>query len=181
MRGLLLLLTIALSTLSSANAQQADFEKIESKHFKRLYRLNDSLYRSEQPKKKGITDLEKLGIKSVINFRRHKNPGKSLKGSSLVQVVLPLKASELTEDDILKALRLIQASEKPVLIHCWHGSDRTGAIAAASRIVFENWSKERAISELKTKGFGHHEKRFPNIVVLLNELDIERIRKELGY
>ena len=180
MNKYLFILISCFFALLHVNAQTADFEKIESNNFKRLYRLNDSLYRSEQPNKKGFTELELLGIKTVINFRRVKDPDKKARHSSLNVVHLPLKASELTEDDILEALKLIRSSEKPVLIHCWHGSDRTGAIAAASRIVFEDWSKERAISELKTKGFGHHEKRFPNVTILLGNLNVERLKDELG-
>ena len=168
------------STIFFVNAQQVDFEKVESKHFKRLYKLNDSLYRSEQPNKKGFRQLEELGIKSVINFRRVKDHKKSARSGSLNLVHYPLKASELSEEEILEALRLIQAAEKPVLIHCWHGSDRTGAVAATSRIVFQDWTRERAIAELKTKGFGHHEKRFSNIVVLLKEFNAESTKEKLG-
>ena len=124
--------------------------------------------------------MEDLGIKSVINFRRVKDHGKKARGSSLSLYHYPLKASELTQEELLEALRIIQNAEKPVLIHCWHGSDRTGAVAAASRMLFENWSSERAITELRTKGFGHHEKRFSNIVVLLSELNSESMRKSLS-
>ena len=175
-----LTLTAFLLTFLATNAQQVGFEKIESKHFKRLYKLNDSLYRSEQPSKKGFRELEELGIRSVINFRRVKDHSKGARSSSFNLVQYPLKASELSEDEIIEALKMIQAAEKPVLVHCWHGSDRTGAIVAASRIVFENWTKDRAIAELRTRGFGHHEKRFSNIVVLLNEFNTERVKEQLG-
>jgi hypothetical protein len=35
-------------------------QKIDSNHFKRLYQINDSIYRSEQPSKKGFKELEEL-------------------------------------------------------------------------------------------------------------------------
>ncbi len=161
-------------------AQSDQLTKIDSKYFKRLYQLNDSLYRSEQPKKKAFKELEEIGVKTIINFRRAKDNTKRASGTSLKLERLPLKASELTEVELTLALQLIKEAQKPVLIHCWHGSDRTGAVAAASRIVFENWSKDSAIAELRLKGLGHHEKRFPNVVELLMELNAEKIRKELG-
>lgn len=173
-------LTLNIAGLFSLSAQQADYEKIDSKYFKRLYKLNDSLYRSEQPSKKAYLQLEELGIKTVINFRRVKRHPKSARATSLNLVSYPLKAGELTEDQLLGALKLIQSAEKPVLIHCWHGSDRTGAVAAASRIIFENWSNERAIKELKTEGFAHHARRFPNVAALLKELDEDSMPKEPG-
>lgn len=77
-------------------------------------------------------------------------------------------------------LRTIKEAKKPLLIHCWHGSDRTGVMSAAYRIVFENWSKEEAIKELRTPALGYHEKWYPHLVSLLDSLDVEKIRNELN-
>ncbi|MBD1259040.1 tyrosine-protein phosphatase [Maribacter polysiphoniae] len=164
----------------ASSAQQNDVQKIDSRNFKNLYRLNDSLYRSEQPSKKGFEYLESLDVKTVLNLRRSDKNGRKAGGTSLHLVNLPLKAGKLTEDQIVLALKAIQVAESPVLVHCWHGSDRTGAIIAAYRIVFENWTKEKAIAELRNKFFGYHEKMYPNVVTLLQNLNIGRIKKDLG-
>ena len=174
-RFVLLFIPFVLLTLQ-VFSQEAALQKIDSKHFKRLHKLNDSLYRSEQPNKKGFAELEAMGIKTIINFRRKVDDAKRARGTALHLERLPLKASELNESQIIDVLRLIQTSEKPVLIHCWHGSDRTGAIAAAYRIVVEDWSKEDAISEMRLKELSHHEKRYPNVIQLLKELDVEAVR-----
>ena len=157
-------------------AQSPVLQKIESKNFKRLYKLNDSLYRAEQPNKRGFAELEALGIQTVINFRRKVDDTKRARETDIQLERIPLKASELDQNDIVQVLRLIQEAEKPVLIHCWHGSDRTGAISAAYRIVVQNWSKEEAISEMRLKELSHHEKRYPNVVQFLKEMDVEEIR-----
>ncbi len=161
-------------------AQNTKLEKIQSTQFKRLHRLNDSVYRSEQPSKKGFKELEALGIKTSINFRRNKDDVKKAKGTALELIHMPLKTAELTERDIVNALRAIKDAKKPVLVHCWHGSDRTGAIMAAYRVVFENWSKEDAISELRKPELGYHEKWYPNVIDLISNLDKKQIVKELG-
>ena len=161
-------------------AQESDLKKIESRHFKRLYQLNDSLFRSEQPNKKGFAALEEMGIKTIINFRRKVDDAKRAKETTLQLERLPLKAAELQESHIIEALSLIQSSEKPVLIHCWHGSDRTGAIAAAYRIVIENWPKEKAIAEMRLKELSHHEKRYPNVIPLLEQLDVNAVRAAIN-
>lgn len=174
----LVFIFIGLSVLSYA--QESDAQKIDSKNFKNLYRLNDSLYRSEQPSKKGFIDLESLNIKTVLNLRRSDKNSRKADGTTLQLVNLPLKAGILTEDQIISALKAIQVAESPVLVHCWHGSDRTGAIIAAYRIIFENWTKEKAIAELRNKIFGYHEKMYPNVVTLLQNLNVGRIKKDLG-
>ncbi|QDO94880.1 protein tyrosine phosphatase [Formosa sediminum] len=163
----------------TSHAQELPFQQIESSHFHNLYKLNDNLYRSEQPSKKGMKDLESLGIQSVINFRRKPTDEQKLKGLDLELYNLPLKAGELDVDDIFTALQTIQQAEQPVLIHCWHGSDRTGAIVAASRMVFENWSKDKAIAEFTDKRFGYHKKMYPNLIPLLESLDVALLKSKL--
>ena len=75
---------------------------------------------------------------------------------------------------------MIKSAKKPVLLHCWHGSARTGAISAAYRIVFEDWDKKEAIKELRTEDFGYHENWYPNVVTLMENLDVASLKKELG-
>ena len=58
----------------------------------------------------------------------------------------------------------------------WHGSDRTGCAVTASRIVFENWSVEDAISELMQPQYGHHKYIYTNIPVLLRKADWQKIK-----
>jgi len=180
MRALTLLFIISLTNLSHLQAQEQDFKKPASKYFKNLYQINDSIYRSEQPSKKGFHAIEDMGVKTVISFRRHREDYRKTRNTQLQLVQVPLKAEELTEADLLHTLKVIQAVEKPVLIHCWHGSDRTGVVSAAYRVVFEDWSKERAIKELRYTLFSYNENLYPNLVDLIEDLDAKQLRKELG-
>ncbi|MEO0526765.1 MAG: dual specificity protein phosphatase family protein, partial [Bacteroidota bacterium] len=91
-----------------------------------------------------------------------------------------LKTAEITENHLVEALGAIHTAKKPVLVHCWHGSDRTGAVMAAYRVVFENWSKEDAISELRRPELGYHENWYPNVVDLISNLDEKKIARQLG-
>ncbi|WP_047245256.1 dual specificity protein phosphatase family protein [Maribacter thermophilus] len=175
---LLALLSLAFSLPNEA-LQEGVSEKMASDHFHNFYKVSDQLYRSEQPSKKGMQELEAMGIKSILNLRRQKTDEKKLKDSDLHLDRIPLKASKLDEVDIFNALYLLQQAEKPVLVHCWHGSDRTGAIVAAYRIVFDNWSKEQAIAEFTEDRFGYHQGRFPNLITLLESLDVDTLKKKL--
>lgn len=66
------------------------------------------------------------------------------------QVQLPYRTNHVDDSDILRALRAVQAAEAkgPVLMHCKHGSDRTGLVAAMYRVVVQGWSKEDALNEM---------------------------------
>ena len=55
-------------------------------------------------------------------------------------------------------------SEKPqrkIFIHCWFGGDRDGMFVAAYRIVFDGWTPEEAIYEMKA--FHYKEFLHPNM------------------
>lgn len=180
MRSVALMILFSLAGVAGLFAQEQSFKKIDSEYFKNLYQLNESVYRSEQPSKKGFRELEAAGVKTVFNFRRMKDDARKVKGTELKTVRIPLKGSELTEAKIVEVLKQINEAEKPVLIHCFHGSDRTGVISAAYRVVFEGWSKERAVEEMRYPPFGYHEKWYPFLIDRIMELDTEKIRKELG-
>ncbi|SIQ63660.1 dual specificity protein phosphatase family protein [Maribacter ulvicola] len=160
--------------------QESNFKKIPTDNFHNLYKLNDSLYRSEQPSKKGMRELQAMGIQSIVNLRRQATDEKKIKGLHINLERIPLKASTIDFDDVFNALNSIQQAKKPVLVHCWHGSDRTGVIVAASRMVFDNWSKEKAIAEFTDKRFGYHRTRFPNLITLLASLDVELLKEKLA-
>ncbi|WP_158850159.1 dual specificity protein phosphatase family protein [Algibacter sp. L1A34] len=179
MKKLLIVMVFFISVVNFNYAQEETLKKIESKHFKNLYEINDVLYRSEQPSKKGFKEMELMGVKTILNLRRLRNNTKKAKDFNFILVHHPIKTKILNEDDILSALRVIQNSVKPVLVHCWHGSDRTGTIIAAYRMVIDNWSKELAIEEFQKDKLGYHYKMYPNLLVLLKNLDVQKMRNEL--
>jgi len=79
---------------------------------------------------------------------------------------------------IIESLKIIKNAPKPILIHCKHGSDRTGVIVAMYRIIFENYSKKEAIKELKTKKYGFH-RIFINIPIYIKIVNSNKIREKV--
>ncbi len=143
------------------------------------YAVSDELYRCEQPTKNDIPDLRTLGIRSILNLRRHHTDSEALERAGFAPYLHRMDAGEVTLDDLVAALRLIRTAAKPVLVHCWHGSDRTGAVVAAYRIVFQDWTREAALDELRHGGFGYHERWYPNIIKLFETLDTEELRRRV--
>ncbi|MEJ1972009.1 MAG: dual specificity protein phosphatase family protein [Lacunisphaera sp.] len=141
--------------------------------------MSDELYRCEQPRKADIADLRALGVRSILNLRNYHTNSAAFEVAGFKLFVEPMKADKITVDNLVSALRQFRAAPKPVLVHCWHGSDRAGSVVAAYRIVFQNWTPAAALDELRQGGFGFHERWFPNIVALFEKLDAAELRRRV--
>jgi protein tyrosine/serine phosphatase len=154
-------------------------QKIELDGFSNIYKIDDQVYRSEQPHSREMNILSEYGIKSILNLRQVRNDNREAKGTTLVLKHVPINTWRMSYDDLVKAMVFMQSAEKPVLVHCLHGSDRTGAVIAAYRIVHNGWTKEEAIKELVEGGYGYHATWFPNIIELINSLNVEDLKKDI--
>jgi protein tyrosine/serine phosphatase len=145
-----------------------------------LHKINDGLYRSAQPTKEGMMNLEKLGIKTVINLRAFHSDSDELKGTSLLNDALSVKTWHIEDEDVIRVLRIVKKKENgPFLIHCQHGADRTGVMSAMYRIVIQGWLKDDAIKEMVDGGFGFHP-IWSNIIQYVKKADIEKIKGEVA-
>ncbi len=145
-----------------------------------IYQVDKGVYRSEQPNSQEFVALSSYGLKEVLNLREYHSDDDEAEKTKLKLHRLKFATGSITEAQIIKALKIIKARQGPILVHCWHGSDRTGAVIAAYRIVFNNWSKERAVDELRNGGYGYHASIYPNIVKLINNLDVKKIKQQLA-
>ena len=151
-------------------------EPLVAKELENFYRLDAKLYRSAQPSEAGFAELKKLGIVNILNLREyHSDQDPAGAGFNLHRV--KMAAGSITTAQVIEALRFIQASKGPVLVHCWHGSDRTGMVSAMYRLVFQGWTKEAAIDELANGGYGYHAFFYQNIPEFIRKADIPAIRK----
>lgn len=144
-----------------------------------LYKMSDSLYRSALPHKQSVEWLQQNNIQTVINFYQ-KPDSLWLQDSSIEQVQIPLRTDRIDDVDVLRVLRsIVSAKQKgKVLMHCKHGQNRTGLIAAMYRIVFEDWSKADAMAEME-QGFGG-EARMADATRYLENVDVKAIKQALA-
>jgi protein tyrosine phosphatase (PTP) superfamily phosphohydrolase (DUF442 family) len=144
-----------------------------------LFKLTDTLYRSDQPTAAGMQNLKKLGIKTVINLRTFHSDRDEIGSTVLRQEHIYMKSWHPEREDAVRFLRLVQdPANAPILVHCQHGADRTGAMCALYRVVVQGWSKQEAIREMREGGFGFH-LIWNNLAIWIDECDVERFKKDL--
>lgn len=171
---------VAVTTAEEKTSPSPKIEQVTDAETKNMYKLSNDLYRSAQPDRKGFNALEKKGIKSVLNLREYHTDNSEAKYTSIKLYKIALAAGSLTEKELLNCLVAIEKAPKPVLVHCWHGSDRTGAVCAAYRIVKQNWEVKDAIEEFTKGPFGFHSGVYGNLPKLLNTIDWGKFKTELA-
>lgn len=155
-------------------AQPVDLPGAENFH-----RVSADLYRAAQPGPAAMRAYERFGIRTVINLRGFHSDRDEIRGTNLILVEIPLKTWRAGDDkNVVAVLQAIRDAEKPVLLHCMHGADRTGLMAAMYRMAEQGWSREAAIDEMLNGGFGFHT-MWDNITDYLKTVNVERVRARL--
>jgi len=145
-----------------------------------LHQVDNGVYRSEQPNMRGFIELSSFGLKEVLNLREYHSDDDAAEKIKLRLHRIKMDTGSASQEDMIQALKIIKNRKGPILVHCWHGSDRTGAVIASYRVIFNNWSKEKAIDELRNGDFGYHARVYPNIAKLIKNLDVKKIKLALG-
>ena len=148
-----------------------------------FHKVTGNFYRSAQPE--GETAfrnlVERYGLETIISLRSRYSdePMAGRLGVRLLRY--PIQAGNLNQENIVKALRALRTAtlHGPTLLHCEHGSDRTGLITALYRILYQNWSKEAALQEMQQKAYGFHA-IWKNIPDYIRNVDVDRLREAVG-
>jgi len=154
-----------------------------------LHRVNASLYRSAQPSREGFVLLDTHvnfasgdpPIKTIVSLRTSKDDSSLVAASSALRLEeISFKTWHPEDEDVVRFLRIATTPAlQPVLVHCRHGSDRTGTMVAVYRIVIEGWTKAQATDEMVNGGFGFHP-LWNNLLRYIEALDVEDIRAQVS-
>ena len=175
MYGLWVLL---LPGLAFADARPATWATpINDSKLENFYQVSPMLYRSSQPDAEGFGELKQHGISEVLDLRLYH---KDLPSADMALTVhnAPLFASGINPVRVVNALQVLANAKEPVLVHCLHGSDRTGLVVALYRVVCQGWSKQQAIDEMQLGEFGYHSV-FSNIPAFIQNADVETLRQQV--
>lgn len=183
---LLVLLSIIISFISYGQNNESQTNRphtwaqpVTDIQLANMYKVDEGVYRAEQPTKNDFIALEKYGIKEILNLRGWHSDKNKAKGTNLKLHRIKMHAHDINDNEVIDALRIIKNRQGAIVIHCKHGSDRTGLIVAMYRIIFQNWSKNEAIDELKNGGYGFHS-IYSNIPRYIENINTNEIKQHVN-
>ena len=121
------------------------------------------LYRSAQPTPAMLReDVSRHGIRTVINLRGahpgaawYEDEKRTAHDMGLKLIDFPMSANrELSTDRALELLATLRGAEKPILVHCFTGADRTGLASIIYANQIAGVDEETAEGQLSPL-FGH--------------------------
>jgi tyrosine-protein phosphatase SIW14 len=116
------------------------------------------IYRSAQPDAAALRAARERGVRTVVVLRSEvPEPERSAAAALGLEVVhVPMDGTKMPSiEEVDRALEVVlDPSKRPVLVHCAHGEERTGAVVAAYRVVVEGWEPAAAEKEAIEHGFG---------------------------
>jgi uncharacterized protein (TIGR01244 family) len=145
-----------------------------------LHQVSPTLYRSAQPTDAGMLRLREFGITTVVNLRSFHSDRAATRAAGLDYEHLYLKAWHPEHHEAVAFLRFAtDPARQPLLVHCQHGADRTGAMVALYRVAVEGWTMDEAIREMTNGGYRYHA-IWKNLPRWLERQDIDQLRREAG-
>lgn len=128
-----------------------------------LFRVDDNIYRGQQPTKQDIGNLAGSGIRTVLDLRGaldHKpweQQAVEAAGMRYIRVGLSGFFAP-TQRQIDKILQILgNPALGPVFLHCRRGADRSGVVIACYRITHDHWTNAQAMEEARQQGFSGFE------------------------
>jgi undecaprenyl-diphosphatase len=119
-----------------------------------------AVYRSDQMTPESLDKFIRFyGIQTVLNLRGP-NPGEdwydaersTTLAEGAIQVDMPLSSCDwMSRDQALTLAQTIRNARRPLLIHCFHGSERTGLASAMTRLLTEGQTLDEARSAFSWK------------------------------
>lgn len=144
--------------LTPANAHKKRvFEDLPNFH-----EVHPFLYRSGEPTRAGLSKLKEMGFKTLIDLRAPSEQKFDEKEAAselgLKYIRLVMTSAAPTKEQVDTMLTEIKKAEKDpgnnkVLVHCAHGSDRTGCMIGIWRVTQENWNYDDTYKEMRKYWF----------------------------
>jgi len=153
-------------------------EPLERRGVPNLHRVDTNFFRSAQPSRTGFTTLvNELGLRTTVSLRLFHSDEDLVQDLGIAAQRFPIRTWSIREETVIAPLTAIRTAQRlgPVLLHCQHGADRTGLVSALYRVLFQGWSKQDALREMKEGRFGYHA-IWGNIPAFLERVDVAALR-----
>lgn len=150
---------LASPTNTKSAAVNASKKKVED--LPNFHQVHPFLYRSGEPTEAGLNKLKEMGVKTVIDLRAPTKPAKQeakyCESIGLKYMNMPMSDKAPTKKQVSTLLETIDAAKKtgePVIVHCQHGSDRTGCMIGIWRVQRDGWDFDKTYKEMRKYWFG---------------------------
>lgn len=118
--------------------------------------VTPNFWRGSQPTAEGFRNLEKAGVKTIVNLRSDHDDLEQLSDTNMKYIRIPMRAWNANQGNDAQLLLVMMTLRDllknpdcyPVFVHCAAGRDRTGYTVAAYRQVFEDWKPDDAVAEM---------------------------------
>lgn len=157
---LLSLSAVLFSAPCGAQAQSYPAD-VNNKDLPNFHTVHPYLLRSGEPSAAGMQELSKRGVKTLIDLRargeRSKSEEAQAKALNMQYINLPMSDKAPTEaqvNTLMETIKKGKAANAPVLVHCAHGSDRTGCMVGIWRVSEDGLSYDQAYKEMRKYYFG---------------------------
>jgi protein tyrosine phosphatase (PTP) superfamily phosphohydrolase (DUF442 family) len=123
--------------------------------------VTPTIWRGSQPTAEGFRNLERAGVKTIINLRSSHDDLPALRDTKLQYLRIPMRAWDPDQGQFAQLTVVMQTLERllqspsagPIFIHCAQGRDRTGYVVATYRRLFQQWSADDSLEEMFDYGF----------------------------
>lgn len=123
--------------------------------WRNFHMIDQGVYRSNQPSPRRLKQFRDMGIKTIVNLRgvgEHSHylfEKEACDKLGMTLVDHRLYASDLADrDEILSLIDLLRHTERPFVMHCKSGADRTGFAAVIYLMVIKNVPLDQALDQL---------------------------------
>lgn len=137
-------------------------EVVTKKDLPNFHQVYPYLYRSGEPTKSGMQQIQSNKISTIIDLRapseRKWDEPSEAQRLGLKYINLPMSSAPPTKKQVETVLHEVEEAKShpekgAVLIHCAHGSDRTGCMVGIWRVTHDNWTYEDAYKEMRKYWF----------------------------
>jgi tyrosine-protein phosphatase SIW14 len=140
----------------------APAEKLKLAGVPNAGKVSEMLLRGAQPSARGLAELKKLGVTTIVDLRGNSGPvaWERARAESLGMrfVNIPVLGWSAPDDaQVALFLKIVQQDPtQKIFVHCYYGEDRTGVMVATYRIAEQNWTAGQAAAEMNSFGFHYH-------------------------
>lgn len=141
-------------TAFSQDSNKPDTSKVSIKNFGQM---DDRFFRGGQPKENEYSELQALGIRTVIDLQDSPTSYEKRNVESLGMTYINIPMSDSSYPESAKIDQFLKLVNDPTTgkfyVHCAGGRHRTGVMGAVYRFNHYNWNYDQVYAEMKKYDF----------------------------